>query len=414
MARTTKPLTNTEVSQAKPKSKEYNLSDGQGLMLRVKPNGGKQWIFNYYRPFNNKRANISLGTFPEITLAEARAKRAEARELLAKKIDPKEDRDKKAQLEAEANSNTFKYIAMRFYEIKKTSLNPTNAKKVWRSIELHLFPELGDIPISRLEAPKVINTLRPLADKSLETVKRLCQRINEIMIYAVNTGIITSNPLAGISKAFSAPAKKHYPTIPPSELPEFMTALSRANIKLTTRCLIEWQLHTMVRPSEAAGTRWDEINLEAGLWTIPAERMKKQRVHIVPLTPQALALLEFIKPISSRSDYVFPSDRNYRKPACKSSANMAIKRMGYHGKLVSHGLRSIASTALNEQGFDYDVIESCLAHVDKDEVRAAYNRTDYLERRKKIMSWWSDFIEKCAAGSMSLSSGRKGLQVVNM
>jgi len=192
-----------------------------------------------------------------------------------------------------------------------------------------------------------------------------------------------------------------------------MKALSIASIKLTTRCLIEWQLHTMVRPSEAAGTRWDEIDTEKLLWTIPAERMKKKKAHTVPLTPQALSLLETIKPLTGQSEYVFTGDRNSRKPTNSSTANMAIKRMGFHGKLVAHGLRALASTTLNEQGFDPDVIESCLAHVDKNEVRAAYNRAEYIERRTKVMTWWSDHIEKAATGNMSLSTSKQGLRVVN-
>lgn len=246
----------------------------------------------------------------------------------------------------------------------------------------------------------------------METVKRLCQRLNEIMVYSVNTGIIPSNPLAGISKAFQQPVKQHLPTLKPEELPTLMTALSRASIKYTTRCLIEWQLHTMVRPSEAAGTCWHEIDFENNLWNIPALRMKKKKPHTVPLTPQSLALLEIMKSISSRSEFVFPSDRTLKMHINASTANMALKRMGFDKKLVAHGLRSLASTALNQQGFDGDVIEAALAHTGKNEVRNAYNRADYLERRKPIMAWWSEYIDKAATGNMSLA-GQKGLKIVN-
>jgi len=413
MARRTTPLTNTQVSQAKGKEKEYNLADGDGLMLRVKPNGSRAWIFNYYRPFTKKRANLSFGIYPEVSLADARTKRTSARELLAQDIDPKEDRNAKAKLAEKAYSDTFKHIALQHHEIKKTIISADHAKDIWRSFELHLFPKLGEIPIHKLTAPTVIEVLKPTAAKSLETTKRLCQRINEVMVFAVNTGIVHHNPLAGISKAFETPAKKNMPTIPPDQLPKLMKTLSTASIKLTTRFLIEWQLHTMVRPSEAAGTRWDEIDFQTALWTIPAERMKKKKAHTVPLTPQTLGLLEAIKPLSSRSEYVFTGDRNNHKPANSSTANVALKRMGYHGILVAHGLRALASTTLNEQGFDPDVIESCLAHVDKNEVRAAYNRAEYIERRKKVMNWWSEHIEKAATGNMSLSSSRKGLSFVS-
>lgn len=208
--------------------------------------------------------------------------------------------------------------------------------------------------------------IEPIAAKgSLETVKRLCQRLNEIMVYAVNTGIIPNNPLTGINKAFQLPVKQHLPTLTPEQLPELMSTLSRASIKLTTRRLIEWQLHTMVRPSEAAGTRWDKIDFDNGLWNIPVERMKQKKAHIVPLTPQCLAILEVMKPISSRSEYVFPSDRNPQTHTNPQTANMALKRMGFDKQLVAHELRSLASTALNEQGFDGDVIEAALAHTGK-------------------------------------------------
>jgi len=412
MARKTTTLTNTEVNQAKAKEKEYNLSDGEGLMLRVKPSGSRLWIFNYTRPFTKKRANLSFGSYPELSLANARKKRTEARELLAQDIDPKEHKDQQARQAEFANNNTFKHVAQQHHEIKKTTISIDHAKDIWRSIELHLLPSLGPIPIHKLDAPKVIHVLKPITVKSLETVKRLCQRINEIMVYSVNTGLIHHNPLAGISKAFETPAKKNMPTIPPDQLPKLMKTLTTASIKLTTRFLIEWQLHTMVRPSEAAGTRWEEIDFKTALWTIPAERMKKKKAHTVPLTPQTLSLLEAIKPLSGQSEYVFTGDRNNHKPANSSTANVALKRMGYHGILVAHGLRALASTTLNEQGLDPDVIESCLAHVDKNEVRAAYNRAEYIERRKKVMNWWSEHIEKAAMGNMSLAGSKQGLSVV--
>ncbi len=414
MARTTKPLTNTEVQQAKPKDKEFNLADGDGLALRVKPNGSKLWIFTYYRPYTKKRTSLSLGTYPATTLAEARKKRAEAHKLLAKHIDPKEHRDEQSRIGEEAHGNTLEHIAAQWLEIKKTTITPDHATDTWRSLELHVFPNMGKMPLHKITAIKAIDTLKPVAAKgSLETIKRLCQRLNEIMVYAVNTGIIENNPLTGIRQAFQKPAKQHLPTLKPDELPELLRAISTASIKYTTRCLIEWQLHTMVRPSEAAGARWDEIDMEAATWTIPAERMKRKKEHIVPLSHQCLTLLELMQPISSKSAYVFPSDRDPRKHANPATANMALKRMGFEKQLVAHGLRSLASTTLNEQGFDADVIEAALAHIGKNEVRNAYNRANYLERRKPVMQWWSDHIEQAASGNISLG-GSKNLKIVGM
>jgi integrase len=223
--------------------------------------------------------------------------------------------------------------------------------------------------------------------------------------------LITTNSLTGIGKAFESPGKVHMPTLKPDQLSALMNKIAAASIKLTTRCLIEWQLHTMTRPSEAAGTRWDEIDLHNALWSIPPERMKKRRSHTVPLTSQAIGLLEIMKPISGHREHVFPAERNPRTHIHQQTANMALKRMGYGGQLVAHGLRSLASTTLNEQGHDPEVIEAALAHTDKNEVRSAYNRAEYLERRKILMQWWSDRVENSAQGNVSLT-GTKHLRAL--
>ncbi|RDH80798.1 MAG: integrase [endosymbiont of Galathealinum brachiosum] len=413
MARTTKPLTNTEVKQAKPKDKVYTLSDGGGLQLRVKPNGSKFWLFDYHRPYTKQRTCLSFGSFPDISLADARHNRDTSRELLAKNIDPKEYRDEENRINEAAHSNTLEHIAEKWLEVKKANVSADHATDTWRSLELHIFPSLGKVPIHKITAIKTIDIINPIAAKgNLETVKRLCQRLNEIMVYAVNTGLIASNPLAGIGKANQNPIKKHLPTLKPEQLPALLKTLAFASIKTTTRCVIEWQLHTMVRPSEAAGAQWNEIDFENNVWDIPAERMKSKKPHKVPLSDQALNLLELMKPISSHSKYIFPSNSDIKKHTNSSTANMALKRMGFENKLVAHGLRSIASTTLNEEGFDPDVIEAALAHTGKNEVRNAYNRALYLERRKPMMQWWSDHIEKAATGNMSLA-GQKGLKVVS-
>jgi integrase len=406
MARIVKPLTNTEVKNTKAKDKEYNLADGEGLSLRVKPNGSKNWIFNYTHPISNKRANIGFGIYPggEVTLANARDKRLGARSLLAKDIDPKAHKEEVIKQKQDILSNTLITVAKDWFEVKKTSVSADYAIDVWRSLELHVFPDIGKYPLTEITASIVIDTMKPIAAKgSLETVKRLSQRLNEIMTYAVNTGLIHANPLSGIKAAFEKPKKQNMPTLAVDQLPELMKALSTASIKIVTRSLIEWQLHTMTRPGEAAGTKWCEIDFENSLWNIPAERMKKKRPHSIPLSSQALGLLASLKPISGHREYIFPADRSPRDHANKETANAALKCMGFKGVLVAHGMRALASTTLNEQGFDPDVIESALAHVDKNEVRRAYNRAEYLERRKGMMAWCSGHIEKAATGNMSLA-----------
>lgn len=219
---------------------------------------------------------------------------------------------------------------------------------------------------------------------ALVTVHRLVQSINEMMIYAVNTGLIDANPASGVGMAFEKHKKQNMPTLRPEELPGLMRSLVMSNLSVPTRCLIEWQLLTLVRPSEASGARWAEIEL----WTIPAERMKAKREHIVPLSPHAFEILDVMKLISTHREHVFPSRNDPKQPMNSQTANAALKRIRFGGRLVAHGLRSIASTALNEAGFNSDVIEVALAHSDKNEVRRAYNRSTYLEQRIELMNWW--------------------------
>ncbi|UUT13520.1 integrase domain-containing protein [Pseudomonas zeae] len=410
-------LSDLKIKAAKPKDKDYTLTDGDGLQLRVRTNGSRLWNFNYIHPVTKKRINMGLGTFPELSLAHARKRTVEARELVAQGQDPKEQRDADRQAKKAATEHTFQNVATAWFELKKDSVTTAYAEDIWRSLTLHIFPDLQATPISEISAPQVIKLLRPLETKgSLETVKRLTQRLNEIMTYGVNYGLIHANPLSGIRSVFKKPKKKNMAALPPDELNELMVAIANASIKRTTRCLIEWQLHTMTRPAEAATTRWADIDLNKKIWTIPAERMKKRRSHIIPLTEHALALLEAIKPYSGHREYVFPADRNPRTHCNSQTANMALKRMGFEGRLVSHGMRSMASTILNEHGWDAELIEVALAHVDKDEVRSAYNRADYIERRRPMMAWWSAHIQQAATGSLSVSAvqSARGLNVVSV
>ncbi|EGQ9416638.1 tyrosine-type recombinase/integrase [Vibrio cholerae] len=408
MPRQTKQLSATEVKNAKAKEKEYYLVDGQGLKLRVLPSGSKQWLFNYYRPTNGKRANLNLGRFSDVSLVQARKASLNAKELIAQGIDPQDERNRQQQAHKEIHEHTFVNVAKDWFAIKQHDVTPDYALDIWRSLELHIFPHISDKPVKAITAPEIIELLKPIEAKgSLETVKRLTQRLNEVMNFATNCGLIQANPLTGIKAAFKKPKKENMAALTPAELPELMGAIANASIKRTTRCLLEWQLHTMTRPAEASGARWDEINWEEKVWTIPAERMKKRREHRIPLTEQMLALLEVMKPISGHRDFIFPSDRDPKKPCNSQTANMALKRMGFAGRLVSHGLRSLASTTLNEQGFDPDLVEAALAHVDDNQVRSAYNRTDYLERRKPMMSWWSGHIEEAAKGSLSVTGTRQ-------
>ncbi|EGA4453062.1 tyrosine-type recombinase/integrase [Salmonella enterica] len=393
MARTTRPLTNTEVLRTKALEKDMTLHDGDGLFLIVKTSGKKLWRFRYQRPATKQRTMIGLGAFPALSLADARGLRADYLALLANGIDPQVQAEVVEEQQQIALDSIFSTVATNWFQLKSKSVTSDYANDIWRSLEKDVFPAIGETPVQQIKARTLVEALEPIkARGALETVRRLVQRINEIMIYAVNTGLIDTNPASGIGMAFEKPKKQNMPTLRPEELPKLMRSLIMSNLSVSTRCLIEWQLLTLVRPSEASGARWVEIDLDAKLWTIPAERMKAKREHIVPLSPQALDILEVMKPISAHREHVFPSRNDPKQPMNSQTANAALKRIGYGGKLVAHGLRSIASTALNEAGFNPDVIEAALAHSDKNEVRRAYNRSTYLLKRIELMNWWGELI----------------------
>ncbi|WP_210532340.1 integrase domain-containing protein [Pantoea ananatis] len=395
MARTTRPLTNTEVLRSKATDKDLTLHDGDGLFMVVKTTGKKLWRFRYQRPATKQRTMMGLGAFPALSLADARRLRADYLSLLANGIDPQTQAEQVTEQQQIALDSFFSTVAAKWFALKQASVTHDYAKDIWRSLEKDIFPVLGDIPVQEIKARKLVEALEPIkARGALETVRRLIQRINEIMIYAVNTGLIDSNPASGVGMAFEKPKKQHMPTLRPEELPNLMRSLAMSNLSVTTRCLIEWQLLTLVRPSEASGAKWLEIDFNAKRWTIPAERMKAKREHVVPLSPRALDILEVMKPISAHREHIFPSRNDPKQPMNSQTANAALKRIGYGGKLVAHGLRSIASTALNEAGFNADVIEAALAHHDKNEVRRAYNRSTYLIKRIELMDWWSEFTQK--------------------
>ncbi|MCJ7927030.1 MAG: integrase domain-containing protein [Pantoea vagans] len=395
MARTTRPLTNTEVLRSKATDKDLTLHDGDGLFMVVKTTGKKLWRFRYQRPATKQRTMMGLGAFPALSLADARRLRANYLSLLANGIDPQTQAEQVTEQQQIALDSIFSTVAVNWFALKQASVTPDYAKDIWRSLEKDVFPAIGEIPVQEIKARKLVEALEPIkARGALETVRRLVQRINEIMIYAVNTGLIDANPASGIGMAFEKPKKMNMPTLRPEELPKLMRSLVMSNLSVSTRCLIEWQLLTLVRPSEASGAKWLEIDFNAKLWTIPAERMKAKREHIVPLSPQALDILEVMKSISAYREHIFPSRNDPKQPMNSQTANAALKRIGYGGKLVAHGLRSIASTAMNEQGFNADVIEAALAHTEKNEVRRAYNRSTYLKQRVELMNWWGIYCFK--------------------
>jgi len=386
-------LTDRKIKSIVATGKEQSFSDGNCLVLRVRSNGTKSWRFKY--TVNTKVTKLSLGAYPIVTLGEARSVAVNYMQLLAKGIDPKEYESTKKVEASRKLANTFLAAAELWFERKQPTVTAHHAAREWRTLEMYIFPKLKDTPLESITAIDTIEILRPLeTDGKHSTIKRICQSLNQIMDYSVNHGFINANPLAKIIKVFTKNTVEHMATIRPEELPDFLTALnSSQTIQNKTKFLILWQLHTMTRSKEAAGTKWADINIEEAVWVIPAEEMKRRRAHRVPLTPATLAILEQMKPLSGHHEYVFPSERNEKSHASTYTVNAAIKRsLGYKDKLVAHGLRSVASTALHEKGYDSLLVEACLAHADENETRAAYNRSDYLEQRRPIMGWWSSYI----------------------
>lgn len=376
-------------------------------MLRVKPNTSKLWIFNYTHPHTKKRKNISFGSYPDISLKSAREQAEQARTWLAHNQDPKEQRENEHQERSNAAQNTLLAVSEAWFKVYQSKVKDRTYKNTRAIFENYVFPTLGNTPIEQITAPKVIAVVQKVIDRPAEVtankqirvqkgrpevVKRLCQRFNNIMTFAVNSGLITFNPLTGITETFSSVKATNHPTINADELPQLLKTVRYANIKHITRFLFEFQLHTMTRPGEAAQAKWVEIDLDGRIWTLPAEKMKMGKEHKIPLTDHSLDILKLMQPISGDSDYVFPSMVKRNEHINTSTINVALKRMGYQGKLVAHGLRALASTILNENGFDPDLIEKALAHVDKNAVRRTYNRAEYLDKRREMMDWWSSYI----------------------
>lgn len=367
-------LTNTKIERSKPSDKVQVLNDGQGLFLEIKPTGKKAFRFRYNHPITKKRTKVTLGNYPSLTLAQARKIRDEYRTLISRCIDPQEHRQKQHNEQVERLNNTFRKVADDWFKHRKTRANfsERTAKDVWRMFERHIFPHFDEYPITDITAQLAIKAFKPLQDKgNLETLKRCIQKLNEVMTYAHHREIIPYNPTVNISKEFDNPVVKNFKAISPDELPEFMSVLNKTRLQVTTYNLILWQLLTMTRPNETATARFEDIDECRGVWTIRIKKGIKDdnqgRSHTVILSRQAIALLQVIKQ-TSRGKFLFPHYSNPLTHCNPQTANSAIKRMGFKGKLVAHGLRSIASTYLNEKGYAPDLIEVSLSHLNKDKV----------------------------------------------
>ncbi|MCW4444205.1 tyrosine-type recombinase/integrase [Vibrio splendidus] len=390
-------LTDKFIRNCEIKSKEYILADGSGLNIRIRPNGTKSWQFRYSDTVTKKVKKISLGSFPTLKLADARKIAQEYRNQVANGLDPKQQIEQAKQEAIQKEASTFLIVAEQWFQRKKKTISQAHAERVWRTLEKYILPKLKNTPIETITRRDAIAILRPLEMKQkLSTIKRLCQSLNQIMEHAVDCDIISANPLTRMVKAFEKHEVEHMPTIRPEMLNQLLNQLkNNQRIQDKTKHLLLWQLHTMTRPKEAARARWKDIDKKNRCWIIPAKEMKRKKEHRIPLTTQTIEILEKMAPQSLNKEYIFPSERNPDSHMSTFTTNAALKRsLGFKGKLVAHGLRSIASTALHENGFDTLHIEACLSHLDQNETRASYNRSDFFEQRKEIMRWWSEFIIK--------------------
>ncbi|HBX7624417.1 integrase domain-containing protein [Klebsiella pneumoniae] len=400
MAKIAKKLTDTEIKSTKPTDKEINLFDGDGLILRIAPlskGGKKNWNFRYAVPVSKKRTKMSLGTYPHLTLARARALRDEYLSLLANGINPQVHNTQKANALKDATEHTFQAVAKKWLDekVKTSGISQDHANDIWRSLERNIFPTLGDTPIKEIRPKMLKQHLDPIEKRGvLETLRRIISRLNEIFRYAATEELIEFNPADNLAQRFSKPKKQNMPALPPTELPRFLTVLNNASVRMETRLLIEWQLLTWVRPGEAVRARWADIDTDNSMWNIPSDFMKMKKPHKVPLSKEALRVLDSMKAISGHREWVFPSIKAPLNHMHEQTANAAIIRMGFGGELVAHGMRSIARTAAEESGkFRTDVLEAALAHSKKDEITAAYNRAEYLAERVVLMQWWSDYVQ---------------------
>ncbi|VGD64069.1 integrase domain-containing protein [Klebsiella pneumoniae] len=400
MAKIAKKLTDTEIKSTKPTDKEINLFDGDGLILRIAPlskGGKKNWYFRYAVPVSKKRTKMSLGTYPHLTLARARALRDEYLSLLANGINPQVHNTQKANALKDATEHTFQAVAKKWLDekVKTSGISQDHANDIWRSLERNIFPTLGDTPIKEIRPKMLKQHLDPIEKRGvLETLRRIISRLNEIFRYAATEELIEFNPADNLAQRFSKPKKQNMPALPPTELPRFLTVLNNASVRMETRLLIEWQLLTWVRPGEAVRARWADIDTDNSMWNIPSDFMKMKKPHKVPLSKEALRVLDSMKAISGHREWVFPSIKAPLNHMHEQTANAAIIRMGFGVELVAHGMRSIARTAAEESGkFRTDVLEAALAHSKKDEITAAYNRAEYLAERVVLMQWWSDYVQ---------------------
>ncbi len=401
------PLTATAIRNAKPGRKPKRLYDSGGLYLEISPVGGRWWRFAYR--FGGKRKLLSVGVLQDVSLAAARKRRDEARALLADGVDPSAARKAAKRETAGRAANSFEGVAREWYGKQVHTWVPTHASDVLRRLEANLFPEIGATPIAELTAPALLAALRKMEDRGAhDLAHRVLQVAGQVFRYGIATGRCERDLSTDLRGALTPHKPRNQAAVTPDELPALLRAIDgydELGDKLTGYALRLLAL-TFVRTGELIGAEWSEIDMDGATWIIPGGRMKMKTEHVVPLSGQALTILRELRAIGSGSRYVFPG-RNPDKPISNNTMLFALYRLGYKGKMTGHGFRAVASTILNEAGYRPDVIEHQLAHCERDDVRGAYNRAEYLPERRKMMQQWADMLAALANGAKVIPLQRR-------
>lgn len=394
-------LSDTACRSAKGQDRDYKLADGGGLYLLVKPSGARLW--NQAYRFAGKQKKLSHGAYPLVSLADARQLRDDAKKLLASGVDPAANKKANKLAAAISAENTFGGIAEEFLErlADGGAAASTVAKNRWMLIDL-AGPDLGSRPIAEISPAEVLTLLRHIEDTGRrETARRMRSVIGAVFRLAVATLRATNDPTQVLRGALKAPQVKHRAAITDEkQLGVLLAAIDDYDGWPTLRCALQFIALTFARPGEVRGATWDEIDLQNAAWRIDATRTKMRRVHEVPLSRQAIAVLEETRRVARQSKLVFPSIRSNARPLSENGMNAALRRLGFtQDEMTAHGFRSSASSILNERGFRSDVVEAALGHQDQNEIRRAYNRASYWPERVELMQWWADHLDSLKAGS---------------
>jgi len=406
-------LSAIEVRNAKPKDKPYKLTDSKGLYLHVTPGGKKTWRYRY--TIAGKETSYVIGEYPALSLEAARKERADIREKVKTGTNLAEERRqlKQAAIEAKEEekklaANSFETVAYEWHHHRQARWSAGYAKSNMTKLKNNVFPAIGLIPVDQVTPPMVLKIIRAVESRgSGETAKKCLEIMNGVFRYAIQTGRATYNPAADMRGVLISRKVIHHPMIKPTELPEFLQALTRSDIHTTTKLALQFTILTAARSGEVRGATWAEIDLEKQLWIIPAERMKMKAAHAVPLSKQAIAILNRLKILHGNQPLVFPGIHYPEKPLSDNTMLFALYRIGYHSKATVHGFRALFSTIANEAGFNPDAIERQLAHKEKNAIRAAYHRSEYMLERIKLMQWWADHLHHLEHGADIVPIGRR-------